>query len=147
VSGLLTNFAFHQHFASTFRSILIWSISIIMWASGLRFLRTQRTPARTRALSSFRSHASPRGPRNSIKRPNPISPRKVEPSQEPEISASESQDATIPNYDPSQNTLLSPVHLPEDPRGVLKENHPSISILANSGIVVQRQLEMMNILM
>ncbi|KAJ5958768.1 uncharacterized protein N7479_005918 [Penicillium vulpinum] len=51
-----------------------------------------------------------------------------------------------PNYDPSQNTLLSPVYLPEDPRGVLKENHPAISILANSGIVVQRELEMMNIL-
>ncbi|KAJ5199282.1 Scramblase [Penicillium cf. griseofulvum] len=117
-----------------------------MWGLRLQFLQKQWTPARTRALSSFRSHASPRGPRSSIKRPNPIPSRKAEPSHQPELSAPESQDAMVPNYDPSQNTLLSPVHLPEDPRGVLKENHPSISILANSGIVVQRQLEMMNIL-
>ncbi|KAJ5512715.1 hypothetical protein N7463_002267 [Penicillium fimorum] len=118
-----------------------------MWGLRLRFLQKQWTPARTRALSSFRSHASPRGPRDSMKRPKPIpSSRKAEPLDQYEPAASESQDATNPNYDPSQNTLLSPVYLPEDPRGVLKETHPAISILANSGIVVQRQLEMMNVL-
>ena len=119
-----------------------------MWGLRLRLLQKQWTPTRTRALSSFRSHELRRGPRNSIKRPNPIqSSKKVETSAQPEPAASESQDTTIPNYDPSQNTLLSPVYVPEDPRGVLKENHPAISILANSGIVVQRELEMMNVMM
>ena len=46
-----------------------------------------------------------------------------------------------------QSDLVSPVHIPEDPHGVLRENHPAMSILSNSSIVVQRQLEMMNILM
>lgn len=41
--------------------------------------------------------------------------------------------------------LISPVHIPEDPDGILKENHPSISLLANPSIIVQRQLEMMNV--
>lgn len=44
------------------------------------------------------------------------------------------------------NSLLSPVHVPEDPFGVLNERHPAATILANSGIVVQRQLELMNVM-
>ncbi|KAI4171670.1 MAG: hypothetical protein LQ343_004063 [Gyalolechia ehrenbergii] len=44
------------------------------------------------------------------------------------------------------NSLLSPVHIPEDPHGHLKEEHPAASILANSGIVIQRQLELMNVM-
>jgi len=124
-----------------------------MWSLRLRPLQRQLVPARTRAVSSFRTHGSQRGPRNSIRRPDLInSTRKVEPSQQTEQphsepAAPEPRDAENPNYDPSQNTLLSPVHLPEDPNGVLKETHPATSILANSGLVVQRQLEMMNVMM
>jgi hypothetical protein len=120
----------------------------IMWSLRLRPLQRQWAPTRCRALSSFRSHGSRRGPRNSIQRPDIIqTSKKVEPSPQPEPAAHEPRDAYNPNYDPLQNTLLSPVHLPEDPKGVLKENHPAISILANSGVVVQRQLEMMNVMM
>ncbi|DAA77019.1 TPA_exp: Scramblase family protein [Trichophyton benhamiae CBS 112371] len=57
--------------------------------------------------------------------------------------ASSTSSGTNPQY----NTLLAPVHIPEDPDGLLKENHPSSQILANSGLVVQRQLEMMNVLL
>jgi hypothetical protein len=45
-----------------------------------------------------------------------------------------------------ENSLLTPVHIPEDPQGILKENHPAMNILANSSIVVQRQLELMNVM-
>ncbi|KAL8910296.1 MAG: hypothetical protein Q9172_007848 [Xanthocarpia lactea] len=44
------------------------------------------------------------------------------------------------------NSLLSPVHVPEDPDGVLNEKHPAANILTNSGLVVQRQLELMNVM-
>ena len=44
------------------------------------------------------------------------------------------------------NNLLAPVHVPEDPDGILNERHPVASILANSAIVVQRQIEMMNVM-
>lgn len=37
--------------------------------------------------------------------------------------------------------------MPEDPHAVLKETHPAMRILDNSAIVIQRQLEMMNVLM
>lgn len=40
---------------------------------------------------------------------------------------------------------MSPVHIPEDPQGILKSDHPSMGLLANSSIIVQRQLEMMNV--
>ena len=49
--------------------------------------------------------------------------------------------------DPSTNTLLAPVHIPSSPSNVLKDTHPSASILANSGLVVQRQIEMLNVFM
>lgn len=37
--------------------------------------------------------------------------------------------------------------MPEDPNAVLKETHPAMRLLDNSAILVQRQLEMMNVLM
>lgn len=43
------------------------------------------------------------------------------------------------------NNLLAPVHVPEDPYGVIKEKHPAARILSTSAIVVQRQLELMNL--
>ena len=48
---------------------------------------------------------------------------------------------------PDENNLLSPVHIPEDPDGILKERHPAARILANSAVVIQRELEMMNIML
>lgn len=101
-----------------------------------RTLATRRTP---------RAHL---GPRNSIVRPEPIQPiRKPADTPEQQESAnSQPQDAYNPNYDPADNTLLAPVHIPENPSAVLKENHPATKLLANSGLVVQRQLEMMNVM-
>lgn len=49
--------------------------------------------------------------------------------------------------DNAHNSLLSPVHIPEDPHAIIKSDHPSTSLLSNSSIVVQRQLEMMNVFM
>ncbi|CAI6307897.1 unnamed protein product [Periconia digitata] len=47
----------------------------------------------------------------------------------------------------AENNLVTPVYMPEDPNAVLKETHPAMRLLDNSAIVVQRQLEMMNVLM
>lgn len=52
--------------------------------------------------------------------------------------------ATIPD---AQNPLVTPVYMPEDPHAVLRQSHPAMRILDNSAIVIQRQLEMMNVLM
>lgn len=119
-----------------------------MWGNRLRLVSLRKVPSQ-RALSSLRSRNTPRGSR--IVRPQRIEPAKLTPetptpSGEAEPTSSQPQDGPNPNYDPSKNTLLSPVHMPEDPNGVLKENHPAARILANSGLVVQRQLEMMTIM-
>jgi hypothetical protein len=45
------------------------------------------------------------------------------------------------------NNLLSPIHCPEDPNAILNSSHPATPILANSSVVVQRQLEMMNVML
>ena len=47
---------------------------------------------------------------------------------------------------PADNDLLAPVHIPKDQNAILTEDHPATHILANSAIVVQRKLELMNVL-
>ncbi|PYH42739.1 scramblase family protein [Aspergillus saccharolyticus JOP 1030-1] len=120
-----------------------------MWSAILRpsHARCFRAPGRANASSLNRGRVNPRGPRNSVRRPEPIKPNKISPaSQFSDSQKSPPSDSLSPYYDPSQNTLLAPVHIPEDPHGVIKETHPATSILANSGLVVQRQLELMNVL-
>lgn len=51
----------------------------------------------------------------------------------------------LANTDDAANNLLAPVHIPEDANAVIKTSHPATNILAQSGLVVQRQIEMMNI--
>ncbi|KAJ9107954.1 hypothetical protein QFC19_002697 [Naganishia cerealis] len=40
-----------------------------------------------------------------------------------------------------------PVHIPTDPNGVLRETDGAVSLLANSALVIVRQLEMLNVFM
>lgn len=40
-----------------------------------------------------------------------------------------------------------PVHVPEDPQGVLVNSHAAFEVLAHDALVIQRQLEMMNVFM
>ena len=49
--------------------------------------------------------------------------------------------------EPISNSLLTPVHIPEDPNGVLKSSHPAARLLDNSALVIQRQLELGNLLL
>jgi hypothetical protein len=46
----------------------------------------------------------------------------------------------------SSSDLVSEVHIPADPNGVLPPDHPALAILGNSSLVIQRQIEMMNII-
>lgn len=47
----------------------------------------------------------------------------------------------------TETNLLAPVHIPEDPLGVLNERHPATTILSNSALVVTREMEMMNVML
>ncbi|KAK1910707.1 hypothetical protein P3342_008587 [Pyrenophora teres f. teres] len=68
-----------------------------------------------------------------------------EPSKEPsKVDAVSNALSTTPD---SENNLITPVHMPEDPNAVLKQTHPAMRLLDNSSLIVQRQLEMMNVLM
>jgi hypothetical protein len=105
-----------------------------------------------RGVRSVSSKAAPRGPRGSVQRKQPPAriPRRPENSPAQDSGQASTVEA-VSNalYEASENrenNLLAPVHIPEDPNGVIKSNHPAISILANSSIVVQRQIEMMNLL-
>jgi hypothetical protein len=113
-----------------------------MWGTRIRVPAARWFQPPRAFASSFRGRANPRGPRNSIRRPPPIR-REATPQDKPVGNTGD----PVTDYDPSQNTLLSPVYIPEDPHGVLKESHPATGILANSGLVIQRQLELMNVMM
>lgn len=99
------------------------------------------------------SFAARRGLHNAPYRPGKESPLSTKPNdRSPELNSNEtlsSADAVshaLRDANPKDNTLVAPVRIPENPGGVLHENHPAANILANSAIVVQRQLELMNVL-
>jgi hypothetical protein len=46
----------------------------------------------------------------------------------------------------NSSDLVSKVHIPADPHGILQPDHPALAILGNSSLVIQRQIEMMNII-
>lgn len=129
--------------------------TITMWTSRTHLPTIQHVGRA--CLSTFRSHQNPRGSSKSLRsqparrtirrngQPSSSShPPRPEQQQSPGAAAGS---AANPNYDPAQNTLLAPVHIPEDPSATLREGHPAANILTNSGLVVQRQLEMMNVMM
>ena len=92
------------------------------------------------------------GPRNTVHRPPQPSriPRRPgnSPAQaEGKSSSIDTVSNALRNTNPQDNNLLAPVHIPEDPDGVLNEKHPAAALLANSAIVVQRQLELMNVML
>ena len=133
-----------------------------MWTSRIH-LPTVRYVGRV-SLSTFRHHQNPRGSPRPLRRQHegggktkrqnalPSSSSSSSSSQQPNTSPQGQSpeyagSAANPNYDPSRNTLLAPVHIPKDPAATLHDSHPATSILANSGLVVQRQLEMMNVMM
>lgn len=125
------------------------------------------------ATSKPRCRALRPGPRGSVRRPPPPKPisrrpesssrlqpepgqRQEEPSntqessteaQEPKQSSVDTVSSALRDQDSQANNLLSPVHIPEDPNGVLNERHPATNILSNSAIVVTRQLELMNVML
>lgn len=67
-------------------------------------------------------------------------------SSKENLPAAETVSHALRDADPAHNDLLAPVHVPKDSNAVLTENHPATDILANSAIVVQRKLELMNVL-
>lgn len=102
--------------------------------------------------ASFRPSPWSRRSKRPIQRHNPsnTSASRGRPDKSSTHSRPGSQDdlsSTIRGTDAQYNTLLAPVHIPEDPDGLLRQNHPASQILSNSGLVVQRQLEMMNVLL
>ena len=125
------------------------------------------------ATSKPRCRALPPGPRGSVGRPPPPKPIPRQPQrsplpqqdpkqqqseasqgqasspegQEPKTSSVDVVSNALRDQDSQANNLLSPVHIPEDPGGVLNERHPATSILSNSAIVVTRQLEIMNVML
>ena len=76
----------------------------------------------------------------------PAKPPKPPPQAARSSSTSNAVSDALRDTKPEDNSLLVPVHIPEDPDGILNEKHPAATILGNSAIVVQRELEMMNIM-
>ncbi|KAI5799206.1 scramblase [Peziza echinospora] len=90
----------------------------------------------------------------SLRRPGPSSSLRRRPRAERVVFRDEIEAAAAAKKEehakPSgiiDNSLLAPVHIPEDPLGVLKHNHPAARLLENSGLVIQRQLELGNLLL
>ncbi|KAH7413821.1 Scramblase-domain-containing protein [Phaeosphaeria sp. MPI-PUGE-AT-0046c] len=121
-----------------------------------------RLPRRSIRTFATRGTPAPPGPRGRL-------PRHVPPQRDSTKQSGDEQASNKPSESPNdgatepskvdavsnalaatpngENNLVSPVYMPEDPNGVLKESHPVMRLLDNSTLVIQRQLEMMNVLM
>lgn len=121
-----------------------------------------------RYVRTFASRSIPPGPRGSIRRAKPPVPpsrvnrppssrhgEQISPKHEPSAplppheqppSGVEAVSNALATTSDAQNPLATPVHIPEDPHGIIKETHPAMRLLEHSALVVQRQLEMMNVL-
>ncbi|KAF2754677.1 Scramblase-domain-containing protein [Pseudovirgaria hyperparasitica] len=102
-----------------------------------------------------------RGPYNTTGRrdgvkpsiPAVVEPQSTEsfqkPSQEPqkEPNSSRTLSEALQEADAEgANPLVAPINIPDDPNGILPRDHPALSILANSAILIKRQLEWGSIL-
>ena len=94
-----------------------------------------------------KSFISSRPPQAQNTKDPALIPKAVLPPPDVVLQPSETVSGALHDTKPEDNNLLSPVHIPEDPDGILNEKHPATKILANSAIVVQRQIEMMNIML
>ncbi|KAH7396253.1 Scramblase-domain-containing protein [Pyrenochaeta sp. MPI-SDFR-AT-0127] len=121
-----------------------------------------RLPRQLNRSFATRGTPSPPGPRGRLPRHIPpqrkapayssrhpgSEPPSNNPSEPPkDASRVEAVSNALSTTPDSQNPLITPVHIPEDPHAVLKETHPAMRLLDNSSLIVQRQLEMMNVLM
>ncbi|QKX61148.1 uncharacterized protein TRUGW13939_08295 [Talaromyces rugulosus] len=91
-------------------------------------------------------------PRNSLRRKDLLLPttfyRSVHEKNSERNPASNIENVSTALRDtiPQKNNLLSPVHIPEDPNAVLKETHLAAKLLANSSLVVLKDIDMINVL-
>jgi Scramblase len=108
--------------------------------SGVRY----RGAARLYKPRSAKRYTNPQAPSQPLK-PRVNRPESAAAQAQGGPSSTPSISDTLASASPPENNLLAPVHIPEDPDAVLKETHPAAPILANSGLVVQRQIEMMNL--
>ena len=75
---------------------------------------------------------------------NDAAPQGTTPS-EPQVGRNTQLAVTLAQSDTSD--LVSDVHIPDDPHTVLPKSHPALSLLGQSSVVIQRQLEMMNVML
>lgn len=118
-----------------------------------RILRTSRSSLQA-GIATQRPTQARSGQRKipNQQRPlQPVPPNRPPPQLPPQASSSSPSttyavSTALRDASLQDNNLLAPVHVPEDPDGVLNEKHPAAKLLANSSIVVQRQLELINLL-
>lgn len=97
----------------------------------------------TRGLSSLRSSPGPRGTIGRRPLPAGIPDNATKASNELLRLRPSTQEAAGSQYNP----LSTPVYIPEDPGAVITSRHPAARLLDNSALVVQRQLELGNLIL
>ena len=122
-----------------------------------------RRPLAQQTRSSARTQASKRQPRpsnatsrkeQSVTSPTREQQGKTATPEHQDAAAQTEQNAAGRNTQLAQtlaqsdsSDLVAPVRIPDDPDGVLPRDHPAMAILGNSSLVIQRQLELMNVML
>jgi hypothetical protein len=77
--------------------------------------------------------------------PIPQPSTNAQPDPEPQVGRNTQLATVLAESDTSD--LVTSVNIPYDAAGVLPKGHPALSILGQSSLVIQRQLEMMNVML
>ncbi|KAI1996145.1 hypothetical protein LOZ53_001173 [Ophidiomyces ophidiicola] len=125
----------------------MWPRRIVLSIPFWSLRRSVRSSRDSRLLRKQTPRSLPPPSKSSTSRSRASLDKNTEFRTQSRRSQAENLSSTLRDTAPQHNTLLAPVHIPEDPGAVLKDGHPATKILANSGLVVQRQLEMMNVLL
>lgn len=95
--------------------------------------------------SVARPPATPRLPESNRQ----VGPARPQPNEHHEPPKPPSSVALVSSALAEQESsdLVAPVRIPDDPDGVLDPSHPAMAILNHSSLVIQRQIEMMNVML
>ncbi|KAK5137787.1 hypothetical protein LTR08_007359 [Meristemomyces frigidus] len=114
-------------------------MSVARWS-----LRLPRATVHLAARRTLRPRISAIPPAHQTRHLQTPPPRSREPAANDDNTAAQLATTLAETPTPS---LTAPVHIPADPHSVLPAAHPALSILGNSSLFIQRQIEMMNIML
>lgn len=108
-------------------------------------LDKSRTPSRLPSRVPKASSRIPQDGRHHASQQHDAAKEEDQPAKSTHEQPSKAELVSTALAETESSDLVAPVNIPFDPHGILDTDHPAMSLLNNSSVVIQRQIEMMNV--